>query len=89
MNTSATPVTEKFNFWQGLLWAIPLSIVTTKEALAYVDPGSGTFLLQILAAAGVGALFYLRHIKNWVKELFSRRQRGPEAVEDSKDETSE
>ena len=89
MNTSIIPVTKKFHCWQGPLWAIPLSIVTTKEALAYVDPGSGTFLLQILAAAGVGALFYLRHIKNWVKELFSRRQRGPEAVEDGKDETSE
>lgn len=35
----------------------------TSEAWAYIDPGSGTIILQVLAAIGVGALFYFNRFK--------------------------
>jgi len=36
-------------------------------AQAYVDPGSGSMIWQILAASIVGSLFYLRKAVNWVR----------------------
>jgi hypothetical protein len=42
------------------------------NAYAYVDPGSGTLLLQLLAAVGVGALFYVDKMKAFVRGLFSK-----------------
>jgi len=50
-------------------------IATSNPSYAYVDPGSGAFLLQILAAIGVGALFYMRKAREFVKQLFTRRKR--------------
>lgn len=41
-------------------------------AHAYIDPGSGTFILQLLAAMAVGTLFYVRQIVNQIKALFSK-----------------
>ncbi len=32
-------------------------ISSSTDAFAFVDPGTGTFVLQILAAAAVGTLF--------------------------------
>ncbi|MED5418335.1 MAG: hypothetical protein VYA27_06500 [Verrucomicrobiota bacterium] len=52
-----------------LLAAFLLLLVSMGPAYAYVDPGSGAFLLQILAAAGVGALFYLRRVRSYLKGL--------------------
>lgn len=40
-------------------------------AYAYVDPGSGSLILQMLMALGVGAMFYFRRIKHYIKGLFS------------------
>ena len=43
---------------------------------AYLDPGSGSFLLQLLIATAVGGLFlvktYWGKIKTFVGRLFSR-----------------
>jgi|TARA_A100001037_G_scaffold3687_1_gene3558 hypothetical protein len=52
-----------------------IMIATSNPSYAYVDPGSGAFLLQILAAIGVGALFYMRKAREFVKQLFTRRKR--------------
>jgi hypothetical protein len=38
-------------------------------APAYVDPGSGTLILQLLAAALIGALFYVRKVIAWFRGL--------------------
>ena len=45
-------------------------IFSSSEAFAYVDPGTGTFVLQILAAAAVGTLFYIRRIVDRAKKFF-------------------
>jgi len=54
-----------------LLEAPPLQ--TTQ---AYLDPGSGSFILQLLLAALVGGLFivrsYWKKIKEFFRKLFSR-----------------
>ena len=47
-----------------------------KPIFAYLDPGSGSYLLQLLIASAVGALLALRiywgRVKDFVKRLFGR-----------------
>ena len=54
-----------------------LSIQPT-TAFAYVDPGSGTFILQLIAAIGVGALFYFRQLLDKIKSFFAPDKDKPE-----------
>lgn len=35
-------------------------VLTPRDAHAYLDPGTGSFLLQMLIAGVVGALYYIR-----------------------------
>ncbi len=51
--------------------AVLILIVSTGPAHAYLDPGAGSFLLQILAAIGVGGLFYLHRLRSALKKFFS------------------
>ncbi len=40
--------------------------------LLYLDPGSGSYLVQILAAAALGVVFFFRNIKLYILAFFSR-----------------
>ena len=40
--------------------------------MAYIDPGSGLMLLQILAAAFCGFMLSLRKVRTWIVGLFRR-----------------
>lgn len=55
---------------------INLITVFLRNNLAYLDPGSGSYLLQLLIAGLVGSLFVIRaswdKIKNFFRGLFSR-----------------
>jgi hypothetical protein len=42
-------------------------------AYAYIDPGSGSMMLQMLAAAGIGALVFMGRIWRWIKSKFKGR----------------
>ena len=46
--------------------------------LAYLDPGSGSYLLQLLIASILGAIFVLRgyfgRVRDFVVGLFNRKQ---------------
>lgn len=45
---------------------------------AYLDPGSGSFILQLLIASLVGAAFiiktYWRRINGYIRKLFNREE---------------
>jgi hypothetical protein len=47
------------------------------NCFAYVDPGSGLLLWQLLAAAGVGALFYFKKCRDFLTRLGRRLLRRP------------
>jgi hypothetical protein len=53
------------------------------DKLAYLDPGSGSFLIQLLIAALLGAGIALRASWGKVKKLFGIK---PEVDEDAEDE---
>ena len=42
--------------------------------LLYIDPGSGSYLVQMLIAAAVGGLFYFKQIGARVRSIFRRKQ---------------
>ena len=55
----------------GLVTLAMLLMAMPQPAHAYVDPGSGAMLWQILAAAVIGSLFYVRKGFTWVREHLS------------------
>jgi hydrogenase-4 membrane subunit HyfE len=51
-------------------------VVFVNESLAYIDPGTGSFMLQLALAALFGALFFVKglwaKVKARIKRLFTR-----------------
>ena len=45
----------------------------TNMILLYVDPGSGSYLLQMIIAAVLGALFYFKTAWWKIKAFFTRK----------------
>ncbi len=52
----------------GLLLLVALLLATPQPAHGYVDPGSGAMIWQVLAAAVIGSLFYVRRVFSWVRD---------------------
>ncbi len=52
------------------------------QPFAYLDPGSGSYLLQLLIAGALGALFVLRgyfgRIKDFLMKLLGKGEDEPE-----------
>lgn len=46
--------------------------------ILYADPGSGTLIWQLLAAAGFGLLFYTKVVVRKIRVYFGTRERGAE-----------
>ena len=67
-----------------LLLGVMVLIFPTR-AHAYLDPGTGSYILQIVAAAIFGSLFFLktfwRQIKEFVEKLLGK---GKKSEKDSK-----
>jgi hypothetical protein len=40
--------------------------------LLYIDPGSGSYLVQVIVAGALGVAFFFRNIKNYIKSIFTR-----------------
>lgn len=61
------------------------------QPLAYLDPGSGSYLLQLLVAGALGALFVLRGVLRGFLEKIGRfiatvlLRRPPEGKDDEED----
>ncbi len=53
--------------------------------LLYLDPGSGSYLIQVIIAAALGALFYFKSTWNWIKSFFSKPK--PETEEEKNEST--
>lgn len=57
--------------WRAILWAAVCSIALTDTAYAYLDPGTGTIIVQGLIAAAATGMFFmrskLRALLGWLK----------------------
>lgn len=38
----------------------------------YIDPGSGSYLVQVIIAGILGIIFFFKNIWAWVKSVFTR-----------------
>jgi hypothetical protein len=45
--------------------------------LLYIDPGSGSYLVQVIAAAVLGIAFFFKNIKLYIKSFFFRSPKKP------------
>lgn len=50
--------------------------------LLYIDPGSGSYLVQVIIAGVLGVLFYFKSAWNWVKSFFVKPKSPTEEQED-------
>ena len=57
-----------------LACACTVSIAAVGPAAAYIDPGTGSMLLQMIGAGIAGAIFYFRELRMKLLSLFSRRE---------------
>ncbi|GAB6166718.1 hypothetical protein JCM19992_27180 [Thermostilla marina] len=48
--------------------------------LGYIDPGSGTLILQVLLAGAIGTLAFFSRIKHAVRSWFSKAEAPTEAA---------
>lgn len=51
--------------------------------LLYIDPGSGSYLVQVIIAAILGALFYFKNLWWKIKAFFFRPKKEDSEGEDS------
>lgn len=57
--------------------------MTIASILLYVDPGSGSYLVQVIIAAVLGALFYFKSAWWKVKSFFTRRKKDADPKNDN------
>ena len=43
--------------------------------LLYIDPGSGSYLVQVIVAGALGVAFFFRNIKNYIRAFFTRSKK--------------
>lgn len=79
---------NRINFTNGLFVLLILSSLTTNKARAYLDPGSGSYLLQILLAGFFSALLFIktfwRKIYYFLKKIFKKKVKNPPKDEKQK-----
>ena len=67
----------------GAALAVAALLLLPRPALAYLDPGSGSFIYQILIASLLGASvavkMYWRKIKSFIARHSAREKNGPKA----------
>ena len=57
-------------------------LIALQPAHAYLDPGTGSFLLQMLIAGVMGAMFTIKMYWTKVKLFFSRTPKESDTAED-------
>jgi len=70
--------------WTKIALAIAVGHFINAPAFAYIDPGSGTFLAQILGAALIGFMFYFQRVRDYLKRLFRFNTHSDDPDDDSK-----
>lgn len=56
--------------------------------LLYIDPGTGSYLIQILVGAVLGVLYFFKNIKLYIKSFFvkDKNKSNSDPVEETKEE---
>jgi len=55
------------------------------DVLLYIDPGSGSYLVQVIIAGALGVAFFFKNIKNYIKAFFTRSPKKPNETDSMPD----
>ena len=70
------------NAWKLLLWVAAGALLFPLDAYGYIDPGTGSYVFQIIIAAFVAVSFavkvYWHKIRKFVGGLFSKKKDAPQ-----------
>ncbi len=55
-----------------VLLCLAMLVVLTANTYAYIDPGSGALIWQLLLAAFFGSVFFIRQVRSHIRALFIR-----------------
>lgn len=58
--------------FRTVLMVTAMAAVAAPDAQAYIDPGSGTLLWQLLLAGLVGAMFWVQRLRQWLASAVTR-----------------
>jgi hypothetical protein len=61
---------------------VVLSLLVPHPAFAYLDPGTGSYIIQLLIGAAVGFGFLIKMNWNRFKALFSKKDSGAESEQE-------
>ena len=75
--------------WHLLAFALIILITPTNITYAYLDPGSGSLIIQLLVAAILGGLVTIRMFWSKILTMFGLRQPLEDDDDDFIDESSE
>jgi hypothetical protein len=68
--------------WINLLWLlIPFSLIPLQSAHAYLDPGTGSYAVQIIIGLIFGASFFLKNLFAKLAEYFKNLFRPKTEIE--------
>jgi hypothetical protein len=60
---------------ETLIITITISMLWPKQSLAYLDPGSGSYMIQMFLAATVGFGYIFRNYIKQLKNLFKKHDK--------------
>jgi len=49
-----------------------LGFIFAKPIYAYLDPGTGSYIFQIIIASAIGVIFFFKDIVKKVKQIFEK-----------------
>ena len=49
----------------------------------YIDPGSGSYIVQLIIAGILGSLFFFKNAWNKIKQFFGGKKQEPEQTPDN------
>jgi hypothetical protein len=66
-------------FILGLIFIVAFQVTFSQNAFAYLDPGTGSYIYQVMIAAFIGGLFTIKtfwqKIKMFFDNLLSKKQK--------------
>jgi hypothetical protein len=76
--TGINPMKYFKNISMTVVGLVLLSLTLTDNVYAYLDPGTGSYFLQLTLAALLGSLYaikvYWKKIRSFFKNIFSKRK---------------
>jgi hypothetical protein len=74
MRVARTTVRSLGSTNRCILVIVTLAVLTPSSALAYIDPGTGSYYVQLIAAGLGGMALVLRQLWSWIRYPSRRRQ---------------